>query len=76
MQTYCLKAIKDAENVNSKVLKTKNGKPLSKCAVCGSKKSRFMEEQEVKGLLNSLGLKTPLSNIPLLGKILFQFRIK
>ena len=49
---------------------------LSKCAVCGSKKSRFMEEQEAKELLNSLGLKIPLSNIPLLGKILFQFRIK
>ena len=59
------------------MLKTKNGKPLlSKCAVCGSKKSRFMEEQEAKGLLNSLGLKTPLSNSPLLGKILFQFRMK
>ena len=54
------------------MFKTKNGKPLlSKCAVCGNNKSRFMEEQEAKGLLNSLGLKTPLSNIPLLGKILF-----
>ena len=72
MQTYCLKCIKDTENVNSKVFKTKNGKPLlSKCAVCGNNKSRFMEEQEAKELLNSLGLKTPLSNIPLLGKVLF-----
>ena len=72
MQTCWLKCIKDTENVNSKVFKTKNGKPLlSKCAVCGNNKSRFMEEQEAKGLLNSLGLKTPLSNIPLLGKILF-----
>ena len=43
---------------------------LSKCAICGSKKSRFMKEQEVKGLLSSLGIKTPLSNIPLLGNIL------
>ena len=65
MQTYCLKYIKDTENVNSKVFKTKNGKPLlPKSAICGSKKSRFMEEQEAKLLLNSLGLKTPLSNIP------------
>ena len=72
MQTYCLKYIKDNENVNSKVFKTKNGKPLlPKCAICGSNKSRFMEEQEAKLLLvNSLGLKTPLSNIPWLGKIL------
>ena len=44
---------------------------LSKCAVCGSKKSRFTKEQEPKGLLASLGHKTPLSNIPLLGDILF-----
>ena len=38
---------------------------------CRSKKSRFMKEQEAKGLLSSLGIKTPLSNIPLLGNILF-----
>ena len=55
------------------MLKNKNGKPLllSKCAAFGSKKSRFMKEQKAKGLLNSLGLKTPLSNIPLFAKILF-----
>ena len=44
---------------------------LSKCAVCGSKKSRFMKEQEAKGILSSLSLQTPLSKIPLLGDILF-----
>ena len=44
---------------------------LSNCAICGSKKSRFMKEQEAKGILSSLGLKTPLSKIPLLGDILF-----
>ena len=44
---------------------------LSKCAVCSSKKSRFLKEQEAKGILSSLGLKPPLSNIPLLGKKLF-----
>ena len=44
---------------------------LSKCAICGSKKSRFMKEQEAKRILSSLGLKTPLSKIPLLGYILF-----
>ena len=39
--------------------------------VSGSKKSRFMEEQEAKGLLSSLGIKAPLNKIPLLGDILF-----
>ena len=38
----------------------------SKCSVCGIKKSRFLKEQEVKGLLSNLGIKTPLSKIPLL----------
>ena len=41
------------------------------CATCSSKKSRFMKKQEVSGLLSNLGIKTPLSKIPLLGKILF-----
>ena len=44
---------------------------LSKCAICGTKKSRFIIWQEVNRLLNSLGIKTPLSKIPLLGNILF-----
>ena len=44
---------------------------LSKCAICGSKKSIFTKEQEAKGLLSNLGIKTPLSKIPLLGDILF-----
>ena len=49
---------KNTENVDPKVLKTKNGRTmlLSKCAVCGSKKSRFMKEQVAKGILSSLGL--------------------
>ena len=40
---------------------------LSKCAICGSKKPRFIKKQEASGLLCSFALKTPLSNIPLLG---------
>ena len=53
------------------MLETKNGRLMlpSKCAICSSKKSRFMKEQEAKGLLGNLGLKTPLSKIPLLGDI-------
>ena len=44
---------------------------LSKCAICGSKKSRFIKNQEAKVLLSKLGIKTPLSKIPILGDILF-----
>ena len=44
---------------------------LSKCAIYGSKKSIFIKEQEASGLLSNLGIKTPLSKIPLLANILF-----
>ena len=52
---------------------TSNGKGMmfSKCAICGSKNSRFSKNQEAKGLLTSLGLRTPLSKVPILGDILF-----
>ena len=43
---------------------------LSKCAVCDSKKSKFIKEQETSGLIRGLGIKTPLSKIPLLGPLL------
>ena len=53
---------------------------LSKCAVCDSKKLKFIKEQEASGLSSSLGIKTPLSKIPLVGPLLFkriqQFNIK
>ena len=54
------------------MIKTKNGKiDLSaECVICGNKKSRFITEQEAKGLLSNLRIKTPLSKIPFL-KILF-----
>ena len=44
---------------------------LSKCAICGSKKSRFIKNQEAEGLLSNLGVRTPLSKVPILGDILF-----
>ena len=44
---------------------------LSKCAICGSKKSRFIKNQEAKELLSNLGIKTPQSKVPILGDILF-----
>ena len=73
MKSYCLKCRKDTENINPKVSNTSNGKTMisSKCAICGSKKSRFIKNQEAKGLLSNLGIRTPLSKVPLLGNILF-----
>ena len=73
MLTYCLKCKRNTKNIDSKMLETKNGRLMlsSKCAMCGSKKLRFMKEQEAEGMLSNLGLKTPLSKIPLLGDILF-----
>ena len=44
---------------------------LSKCAICGSKKPRFIKKQEASGILNNLGSKMPLNEIPILGDILF-----
>ena len=71
MNTYCMKCRKDTENLNSKIFKTKNRLIMqSKCPVRGIKNSRFVKEQEAKGLLSNLGPKTPLSKIPLLN-ILF-----
>ena len=73
MKTYYLKCRKDTENIDPKISSTSNGKAmiLSKCAICGSKKSRFIKNQETKGLLNNLGIRTPLSKVPILGDILF-----
>ena len=73
MLSYCSKCKKNTESIDPKVSKTSHGKTmvLSKCAVCGSKKSKFIKEQQAKGLLSNLGLRTPLNKIPLLGDILF-----
>ena len=73
MKPYCLRYRKDTECINPEVLGNSNGKAmiLSKCAICGSKKSRFIKNQEAKGLLSNLGLRTPLSEVPVLSDILF-----
>ena len=73
METYCLKCKKNTKNIDPKFLSTSNGKSmiLSKCAICGSKKSRFIKNQEAKGLLSNLVIKTPLNKVPILGDILF-----
>ena len=73
MKSHCLKCRKNTKNINPRVSKTSNGRTmlLSKCAICNSKKSRFIKNQEAKGLLSNLGIKTPLSKVPILGDILF-----
>ena len=77
MLSYCLKSRKNTESKNPKVVKTKNGRImlLSKCTVHNSEKWKFIKEQESRGLLSSLGMKTPLSKIPLIGWSSFVLRI-
>ena len=68
MKIYSLKCRKHTENIDPKKVRTKNNRLIMhlECPVCGIKQSRFVKEQEVKGLLSNLGIKTPLSKIPLL----------
>ena len=59
-----MKCRKDIENINSRLSKRSNGRSvvLSRCAIC-SKKSRFIKNQEAKGLLSNLGVRTALSKV-------------
>ena len=61
MLCYCLMCKKNTENINPVVSKTSNDKTmiLSKCAIYGGKKLKFIKEQEAKGLLSNLGIRTP-----------------
>ena len=65
MESYCLKCKKHTKNIDPQVSSTSNGKfmILSKCTICGSKKSKFIKKQGASGLLSKLGIKTPLSKI-------------
>ena len=76
MLSYCLECSKNTENINPRVSKTSNGKTmlLSKFVICGSKNSRFIKKQDTSGILNSLGLRTPLSKVLLLGDILLSMQ--
>ena len=73
MLTYCVKCSKNTENLDSTTFKTKNGRLImqSKCPECVIKKSRFVKEQEARGLLSNFGNKMRLSKIPLLN-VLFK----
>ena len=72
MLYYCLKYKNNTESINPRVSTTSNGKTmiLSKCAICGNKKSKFIKKQEAKRLLSNLSIRTPLSKIPILGDVL------
>ena len=78
MLTYCLKCKKNKKNKDANLMETKYGRFMlsSKLTVCASKKSKFMKEQEAEGLLSNLGIRAPLSKIPLLIFFLIKLHIK
>ena len=73
MESYCLKCKKFTKSIDPKVSSTSNNMLiiLSKCVICGNKKSKFITQQKAEGLLSKSGIKTPLNKIPILGDILF-----
>ena len=70
-ETYCLSCRKNTENTNLKIVKSKNNRSMiqSNCTICNSNKSRFIKEQQAKGLLTNLDIKTPLKKVPLLNTL-------
>ena len=71
-QTYCLVCRDCTKSINPKIVRNKQNRLMieSNCAICANKKSRFIKEQQAMGILSNLGIKTPLSKVPLLN-ILF-----
>ena len=59
IESYCLKCKKNTENIDPEVASSSNGRTmiLSKCALCGSKKSRFIKNQVAKRLLSKFPRK-------------------
>ena len=71
-EIYCLVCRKYTGNINPKIVRNRQNRSMiqSNCAICGSTKSRFIKEQQAMRILSNLGIKTPLSKVPLLN-ILF-----
>ena len=71
-ETYCLACRKHTKSINPKIVRNRQNRLMiqSNCAICGSKKSRFIKEQKALEILSNLGIKTRLSQVPLLN-ILF-----
>ena len=67
-ETCCLACTKYTKSINPKIVRNRQNKLMiqSNCATCGSKKSIFIKEQKALGILNNLGIRTPLSQVPLL----------
>ena len=67
-ETYCLACRKYSKNIDPRIVRNKHNRSMiqSNCAICGSKKSRFIKEHQVSGLLSNLVIKTPLNKVPLL----------
>ena len=64
-QTYCLVCRDFTKSINPKTVRNRQNRYViqSNCATCGSKKSRFIKEQEALGILSNLRIKTPLSQV-------------
>ena len=71
-EIYCLSCKKYTKNNNPKIVRNRRNRLMiqSICANCGNEKFRFIKEQQAMGILSNLGIKTPLSKVPLLN-ILF-----
>ena len=71
-ETYCLVCRKYTKNINPKIVRNRQNRSMiqSNCAICGSKKPRFIKEQQAMGIISNLGIKTLLSKVSLLN-ILF-----
>ena len=71
-ETYCLVCRDYAKNNNPKIVRNRQNRLMiqSNCANCDSKKPRFIKEQQAMGILSNLGIKTPLSKVPLLNILL------
>ena len=76
MELYWVKCGAETENLNPKIFKVKNNRLImqSKCTECEIKKLRFVKKEETKGLLSNLGIKTPLSKIPLLNVLFWVYK--
>ena len=70
-ETYCLVCRKYTKNINPKIVRNRQNRSMiqSNCAICSSKKSRFIKEQQAMGILSNLGIKTPLSKVLLLNML-------
>ena len=69
-EIYCLVCRDYTKNNNPKIVRNRQNRLQSNCANCGNKKFKLFKEQKAMGILSNLGIKTPLSKVPLLN-ILF-----